>query len=267
MSEHFLEKYKKERSESESSSGDEVISTLSKKPFSSGVEASKPPANKFESVSYGLGHSSMSRKSPDVHMRTDYGLRRGSQGKPVDNFTYPLKPVSKPPELPNPERNPISVLRSLSKQNLSNYAKTGENSVDDNEVTFQWNEQTGSLTLVENKAAPPRKSPKEYSRRCDDGQIELEELSKHLMSRSRHLESFLKELASDNHDMILFKPRLMREIGNVQSDLKEAHDNILLLMKERGTLKEQLAMCKSNVKKLAGACKLAQEEIKAYNLL
>jgi len=268
MTDHFLEKYKKEASESSDYSDEEIIPTLSKKPFSSGIEPSKTTANKYEGTQlYKFDLTPTMRKTPEAQLKMNYGIRRGSQGKPIDNYANIPKPIYKPPDLPNPEKNPINVLKDLAKYESSNHSKINENSLDSNEVTFQWNEQTGSLTLAENKSSATRKSPKEYDRSYVDNQIELEQISKHLMNRSENLESFLKELTNANLDMILFKTRLIREVSNIQSDLKEAHSNILLLMKERVTLKEQLATYKANIKKLTSACKIVQDEIKAYELV
>lgn len=95
-------------------------------------------------------------------------------------------------------------------------------------------------------------------------QQELEELSKQIAMRSERLKSFAKELESSDPNMLFFKNRLIREIADIQSDLKEANSNILILMKERVSVKEQLLLLSIDNGKLKSFMKELIEEAKAY---
>eukprot|EP00826_Nyctotherus_ovalis_P041267 TRINITY_DN4131_c0_g2_i3.p1 TRINITY_DN4131_c0_g2~~TRINITY_DN4131_c0_g2_i3.p1 ORF type:complete len:278 (+),score=56.43 TRINITY_DN4131_c0_g2_i3:157-990(+) len=95
-------------------------------------------------------------------------------------------------------------------------------------------------------------------------QQEVEEISKQIVMRSEKLKSFTKELESSDPNMLFFKNRLIRKIADIQSDLKEANSNLLILMKERVSVKEQLLLLNINNSKLKTFIKGFIEEAKAY---
>lgn len=84
------------------------------------------------------------------------------------------------------------------------------------------------------------------------------------MTRTKKLESFLKELQNADLDMILFRNKLVREIQDVENDLKEAYNNILVLMGDRSSMKDQFCIFKMKIKKIKGFVKTFQDDIQAY---
>jgi len=95
---------------------------------------------------------------------------------------------------------------------------------------------------------------------------ETEILSKQIGIRTEKLKSFSKELESSDPNMILFKNKLIRELGEIQNDLKEADSNILLLMKERINMKEQLLLLSVTNNKHKDFIKVILEDTKVYFL-
>lgn len=104
---------------------------------------------------------------------------------------------------------------------------------------------------------------KEFEKEFDSGQKEMEHVSNELMNRTKKLDAFIKELQSADLDMILFRNRLIREIQDVENDLKEAYNNILVLMGDRSNMKDQFCVFKMKIKKLKGFVKTFQDDIQA----
>ena len=110
----------------------------------------------------------------------------------------------------------------------------------------------------------------EYKSYCQDfdkknfhNQKEMEQVSKDLLGRTTRIDEFIQELMGANLDMILYKNRLARELEDVKNDLKEAYNNISVLMKERSTLKDQFSIYKVKIKKLKGCIGTFQEDNQA----
>jgi len=101
----------------------------------------------------------------------------------------------------------------------------------------------------------------EFEKEFLGDQKEMEQISRDLITRTKKLEDFQRELESADLDMILFRNRLMREIDDVQNDLKEAYNNILVLMKDRSNIKDQFCLFKIKIKKLKGFIKTFQDDI------
>jgi len=95
---------------------------------------------------------------------------------------------------------------------------------------------------------------------------ETEILSKQIGARTEKLKSFSKELESSDPNMILFKNKLIRELGEIQNHLKEADSNVLLLMKERINMQEQLLLLNITNNKQKNFIKAILEDTKVYFL-
>lgn len=104
----------------------------------------------------------------------------------------------------------------------------------------------------------------EFDKEFTSDQKEMEQVSKDLMMRTKKLEAFKKELEGADLDMILFRSRLVREIDDVQNDLKEAYNNILVLLGDRSGMKDQFCLFKMKLKKLKSFIKTYQDDIQAY---
>lgn len=108
---------------------------------------------------------------------------------------------------------------------------------------------------------------KEFEKQYGNDQREMERVSNDLNTRTAKLENFIKEVQGGDLNMILYKNRLVREIQDVQNDLKEAYNNILVLMNDRSTMKDEFCIFKMKIKKLKGFVKTFQEDIQAYVIL
>lgn len=105
---------------------------------------------------------------------------------------------------------------------------------------------------------------KEFEKEFGNDQKEMEHVSNELANRTKKLDNFIRELQNADVDMILFRNRLVREIQDVQNDLKEASNNILVLMGDRSNMKDQFCVFKMKIKKLKGFVKTFQDDIQAY---
>jgi hypothetical protein len=103
----------------------------------------------------------------------------------------------------------------------------------------------------------------EFEKEFTSDEKEMEQVSGDLVTRTKKLEGFRRELESADLDMILFRNRLLREIDDVQNDLKEAYNNILVLMEDRSNIKDQFCLFKMKIKKLKGFIKTFQDDIQA----
>eukprot|EP00826_Nyctotherus_ovalis_P059191 TRINITY_DN820_c0_g5_i2.p2 TRINITY_DN820_c0_g5~~TRINITY_DN820_c0_g5_i2.p2 ORF type:complete len:242 (+),score=101.57 TRINITY_DN820_c0_g5_i2:113-838(+) len=106
---------------------------------------------------------------------------------------------------------------------------------------------------------------KEFEKQFGNDQREIEQVTKDLNTRTAKLDNFIKDLQNADIDMILYRSRLMREIQDVQNDLKEAYNNILVLMTDRSTMRDQFCIFKMKIKKLKGFVKTFQDDIQAYS--
>jgi hypothetical protein len=104
---------------------------------------------------------------------------------------------------------------------------------------------------------------KEFEKQYGNYQREMERVTNDLNTRSTKLDNFIRELQGANLDMILYRNRLVREIQDVQNDLKEAYNNILVLMSDRSTMRDQFCIFKMKIKKLKGFVKTFQGDIQA----
>ena len=103
----------------------------------------------------------------------------------------------------------------------------------------------------------------EFEKQFGNDQKEMEQVTKDLNSRTTKLDNFLKELQGADLDMILYRNRLVREIQDVQNDLREAYNNIFVLMNDRSTMRDQFCIFKMKIKKLKGFVKTFQDDIQA----
>jgi hypothetical protein len=103
----------------------------------------------------------------------------------------------------------------------------------------------------------------EFNKEYSGDQKEKEQVSKDLVTHTKKLEEFRRELESADLDMILFRNRLMRELDDVQNDMKEAYNHILVLMDDRSNMKDQFCLFKMKIKKLKGFIKTFQDDIQA----
>ena len=63
--------------------------------------------------------------------------------------------------------------------------------------------------------------------------------------------------------MILYRNRVVREIQDAQKDLREAYNNIIVLMSDRSKMRDQFCMFKMKINKLKGFVKTFQDDIQA----
>jgi hypothetical protein len=92
-------------------------------------------------------------------------------------------------------------------------------------------------------------------------QKEIDGMAKRLDSRYRSLQEFSRELERADVDMLLFRNKLIREISDVQSDFREASSNLMVLMKDRASMKDAFCLLQVRVKKLKSLEKTLQEDI------
>lgn len=104
---------------------------------------------------------------------------------------------------------------------------------------------------------------KKFENTFGNDKEEMSQLSGVLISRIERMEEFAKELGTAELDTILFKNRLAREISDACNDLKEAQNNILVLMNDRSILKDQFCLLHMKIKKLKGFNKSFQEDLQA----
>lgn len=97
------------------------------------------------------------------------------------------------------------------------------------------------------------------------GQSEIDAMTKRVEIRYKSLQEFSRELERADVDMLLFKNKLMREISDIQNDLREANSNVLVLMKDRANMKDQFCLMQVRIKKLRGVNKTFQEDMQAYH--
>eukprot|EP00826_Nyctotherus_ovalis_P003824 TRINITY_DN10789_c0_g2_i3.p2 TRINITY_DN10789_c0_g2~~TRINITY_DN10789_c0_g2_i3.p2 ORF type:complete len:243 (-),score=61.79 TRINITY_DN10789_c0_g2_i3:954-1682(-) len=242
MTENILGKYKEEDSVSSGSSDGEVISKAKKQSPLSNYKKTPYP---LDIPSYKRANDSRAEPNPRKDFQSDYGRERLS---------------GKYSSASSPEKDPMSVLRSLGKHEHS-FTQSSDSSSKNSEVTFQWNERTGSLTLVDNDTIQPRKVDEYVSNFTESS----EGLVQNLIDRSNAIDSLIKELSKPNLNVSLFMSRFVREMSDVKIDLKEAQNRLMTLVKEKAAAKEQLAMHKGNVKKLMNGCKMLQDELKKYS--
>jgi len=104
----------------------------------------------------------------------------------------------------------------------------------------------------------------EFDKEYSGDQKEKEQVSKDLVTRTKKLEEFRRELENADLDMILFRNRLVRELDDVQNDMKEAYSHIVVLMDDRSNMKDQFCLFKMKIKKLKGFIKTFQDDIQGY---
>lgn len=172
--------------------------------------------------------------------------------------------------------NPVSIGESKypsGNLNLKNYGTYNTPSYIQSNVKELFTQQQPDMsfltTLGENmadcrKTDDYKNFAKEFEKQFGNDQREMEQVTKDLNLRTAKLDNFIKELQGADLDMILYKNRLVREIQDVQNDLKEAYNNILVLMNDRSTMRDQFCIFKMKIKKLKGFVKTFQDDIQAY---
>ena len=95
-------------------------------------------------------------------------------------------------------------------------------------------------------------------------QKEVESMTKRVEGRYKSLQAFVQELERGDVDMLLFRNKLIRELSDVQNDLREANSNVLVLMNDRANMKDTFCLLQVKVKKLKSMNKTLQEDITKY---
>lgn len=247
MTEKFIDKYNEEASESSIITDGEIgakINTTNKPPT-----APKPEARRREQLDYytfdpksilkeAEGSATLPKYSKPQTETLGY---KSSYSGPID-YTY--RPVKKPGSYSS--SNSVTATFAQRPQDMSYLTVLGDD--------FRKTEDYKGFS-------------KEFEKEFGNDQKEMEYVSNELKSRTAKLDNFIKELQNADVDMILFKTRLVREIQDVQNDLKEAYNNILVLMGDRSNMKDQFCIFKMKIKKLKGFVKTFQEDIQAYYYL
>jgi hypothetical protein len=245
MTENFIDKYNEEVSESSIVTEEEIAGKTNKtdKPPS----ATKPDTRKREQLNY----YTFDPKS--VLKETERPAALPKYPKPQTE-TLGYKPAY---------NSPVDYTYRHTKKPGS---YSSSNSVT---ATFAQRPQDMSyLTVLGDdfrKTDDYRGFSKEFEKEFGNDQKEMEYVSNELKNRTAKLDNFIKELQNADVDMILFRTRLVREIQDVQNDLKEAYNNILVLMGDRSNMKDQFCVFKMKIKKLKGFVKTFQDDIQAYH--
>ncbi len=95
-------------------------------------------------------------------------------------------------------------------------------------------------------------------------QKEIESMTKRVEVRYKSLQAFVQELERGDVDMLLYRNKLIRELSDVQNDLREANSNVLVLMNDRANMKDTFCLLQVKVKKLKSMNKTLQEDITKY---
>ena len=107
-----------------------------------------------------------------------------------------------------------------------------------------------------------RKYVNKFDKDFGDDNKEINEVSELLSLRIKRLEEFLKDLSTKSIDMILYKNHLAREISDVCNDLKEANNNILVLMNDRSIIKDRFCLLRMKIKKLKDYNKSFEDDLR-----
>jgi len=113
------------------------------------------------------------------------------------------------------------------------------------------------------KSSEYKEYAKEFDKRFSNDQKEMEQVTRDLNMKTNKIDNFIQELRNANLDMILYKNRLIRELEDVKNDLREAYNNILVLMNDRSNMKDQFSIYKVKLSKLKGFLKTYQEDAQA----
>lgn len=92
-------------------------------------------------------------------------------------------------------------------------------------------------------------------------QKEIDVMTKRIDQRYKRLQEFVRELEGGDVDSLLFRNQLLRELGDIQNDLKEANSNVLVLMNDRATMKDAFCLLQIKLKKVNSLNKTFQEDI------
>ena len=250
MSDNYLEMYKNEGSESSYSSeeDDKNVIAKSKQQAQQDTTTKKPdkPKNPNKYTPYTFDPKSILEEyqSPETNANAN---------KPKYDYSSSVVGYSQ---------------KSINYPQAVDYGSRGKDPykmVDPYSAKFDFSYMASAVDDV----ASCRRSD-EYKNYCQDfdkkylnNQKEMEQVSKDLLGRTTRIDEFIQELMGANLDMILYKNRLARELEDVKNDLKEAYNNISVLMKERSSLKDQFSIYKVKIKKLKGCIGTFQEDNQA----
>jgi len=101
---------------------------------------------------------------------------------------------------------------------------------------------------------------KEFDKKYNNDQREIEQVTRDLNAKTNKIDGFIQELRNTNIDMILYKNRLVRDLEEAKNDLKEAYSNILLLINDRSTMKDQFCIYNVKLSKLKEFIRTYQED-------
>lgn len=256
MTENYIDKYREEASESSIMNEEENFKDI----FDKNKEASKTdsapttnngentkPRNKFPLYTFdprSVLKDTQPKAEAGIGLSMGYASVQAVDSKYSGNsnlkiggpYNIPSYGQKKPMEFFSPQQPDMSFLTTLG-ENLTECRKTDDY----------------------------RAFAKEFEKQFGNDQKEMERVTKDLNSRTAKLDNFAKEVQGADLDMILYKNRLVREIQDVQNDLKEAYNNIIVLMNDRSTMRDQFCIFKMKIKKLKGFVKTFQEDIQAYD--
>ena len=244
MTENYVEKYKEEGSESPVSSDDDNAAVSKpKEPEKSeehGLKQSKrADSNKFSHYTFDPKdvlkdyQGTLTDKNPlksKYSFNTPGGVGYGAKGTDYNNFTSymgkPKDPFSQPSDL---------AYMSVVGEDVNSYRKTED-----------------YKTYAKN-----------FDQKYSNENKEMNQVSKDLLSRTSKIDGFIQELMGAKLDTLLYRNRLVRELEDVKNDLKEAYNNISVLMKDRTSMKDQFCVYKVQLKKLKGCIGTFYEDCQA----
>jgi hypothetical protein len=81
-------------------------------------------------------------------------------------------------------------------------------------------------------------------------EAELDAMRRRLEARLMCIQDFIREIECEDCDMLLYRNKLTKEVCNIESDLKEASNNILVLMDDRKKAKKSFFLLRVRLKQL-----------------
>lgn len=237
MTDNFVEKYKEEVSESSIVDGEvQKEDSPQKAELAKPEPISKPTFHESADIPlYTFDPKAVLKETQNAAVKSSTEIKYGIYTQATPSYS-PSEPASKLQA--NPYTSRLTDVHDISALNLDECRRSEEY----------------------------RGLAQEFEKEFAGDQREMEQVSKDLVTRTKKLEGFRKELQSADLDMILFRNRLMREIDDVENDMKEAYNNILVLMEDRASMKDQFCIFKMKIKKLKGFIKTFQDDIQAYSL-
>lgn len=92
-------------------------------------------------------------------------------------------------------------------------------------------------------------------------QRDVDDMSRKLDSRYKVMQDHATEVGRSDTDMQLYKNKIMKDLGDVVNDLREANNIITILMNDRNVLKDLFAIFNIQIKGLATLNKSLEEDL------